>query len=234
MAKLWKPVLRYERGRQILLFLFCLFLAFIIWTLHRLSENQTVYLQYRLHLTTNIAGRETDAISDVPLVIKGEANGFYVLRNLYSQNSPVVTLDVNHKFLKKCDRDEDMFLLKSSDIQDKVADFLANNVSNLTISTDTLFFNFPKRSTRRVPVAPVINNSVRIDKNSLEVSIIPEFVTITGSGNQTGNADTIYTENIDFSGIASQKSGVIKLQSKPGIKYSVKEVYYSLKPVKSK
>jgi hypothetical protein len=231
MAKLWKPVFSYERGRQILLFLFCLFLALIIWTLHKLSENQTVYLQYKLHVITNLSGREADAVSDEALVIKGEANGFYVLRNNYSKNIPVISLDINNKYVKKSYEGEDLFIIKSSDIYEKVSDFLANNVSNITISTDTLHFNFPRRSTRKVPVIPMINNSSNPSKIGLEVKVTPEFVTVTGTGVLTVKADSIYTNNIDYSGIPVQKSGVVKLQTKPGIKYSVNEVYYSVKPI---
>lgn len=228
MAKLWKPVFSYERGRQILLFLFCLFLALIIWTLHKLSENQTVYLQYKLHLITNLSGREADAISEESLVIKGDANGFYVLRNYYSSNTPVLNIELNNKLLRKSDKGEDIFLVKSSDIQEKVSDILANNVSNLNISTDTLTFNFPRRSTRKVLIYPIINNSLNNKESGLKVVLTPEFVTITGSGSIIGQTDTIFTLNIEYSGIPVQKSGVIKLQSKPGIKYSVKEVYYSV------
>lgn len=234
MAKLWKSLFTYERGRQIFLFLFCLFLAFIIWTLHKLSENQTVYLQYKLHLITNLSGREADALSDESLVLKGEANGFYVLRNFYSKNAPVITVEISNKILKKYNGGEDLFFLRSSDIYEKVTNFLTSNVTNISITTDTLVFKFPKRSTRKLQIFPLVNNSANYSTKGLNVTLTPEFVTIIGTGSLTGKTDSIFTSNIEYSGIPVQKSGVVRLQTRPGIKYSVNEVYYTIKPVISK
>jgi hypothetical protein len=232
MAKLWKSGFSYERGRQFLLFLFCLFLALIIWTLHKLSLEQTVYLQYKLHIHTNLPGREADAFSVEPLVVKGEATGFYALGKKYKSGPEEITVFINSKILKKSDKSDELFFLRSGEINNEVADVLSGNVRNVQITNDTLKFEFQRRSTRKAVVTAVINNRVIRDSSKYKVILTPEFVTISGSYQQTAVIDTVFTENIELTGIAQPKNGVIKLRPYYGIKYSDNEVYYSVKEVK--
>lgn len=226
MAKLWKPVVSYERGRQFLLFLFCLFLAFIIWTLHKLSEDQSVYLQYNVHIKTNLAGRDSESLSKEVLVLKGEATGFYVIGQKYSSKPAELLLEVNSRLLKRSEKSDELFYLKTSDISALINDALEGNVKNITLFTDTLKFSFPRRSTKTVPVVAVVNGKPIHKNNNYGLVVTPEFITISGSYGITSKIDSVYTENIMFSVNGSEKNGVIKLRSVNGIKYSEQEVYY--------
>lgn len=233
MAKLWKPFFSYERGRQLLLFLFCLFLAFITWMIHKLSEEQIVYLQYNLRIKTSLSGRASDALSSEPIIVKGLSTGFYVLSRSYSNAPEEIVIEVNPRLLKRSEVSDKLFYLRTADVREQIADIIAGNVSEVSITTDTVKFEFPRRSSRRVVVVPVINNKVVSGGNSqYNIALTPEFITIFGSYETIGSTDTLYTENIDLAGILQNKSGVIKLRPVKGISYSTTEVYYSVTPSK--
>jgi len=87
MIKLKKFSISYERGRQLLLFLFCLFLAFIIWSIHKLSEEYTVYLQYKVSVASDLASRAAEAHAGETLIVRGRSGS--MLREDSSKNLKV-------------------------------------------------------------------------------------------------------------------------------------------------
>jgi len=144
MIKLRKLSISYERGRQVLLFLFCLFLAFIIWSIHKLSGDYSIYLNYRVCVSTDYQGKSSAAYSENLLILKGRANGFYILKQRYLRGEETLYLQVEKSFFKKMpDTDAGYFLL-SSNIRDKLSENFGKNIEIERLAVDTLFFNFSR------------------------------------------------------------------------------------------
>jgi len=143
MIKLRKLRISYERGRQVLLFLFCLFLAFIIWSIHKLSGDYSIYLNYKVHVTTDLQGRDAEAFSSNLLTLKGRASGFYILQQRYIKGGESIYIQVDRRLFKRTPSAKDGYYLLSSGIRDKLSESFGENFEIEHFSVDTLFFNFP-------------------------------------------------------------------------------------------
>lgn len=217
-----------EKGRQTLLLLFCLFLSFVIWIVHRLSDNQSVYLQYRLVVNTSIPGRAGVAQSIDNLILKGEASGFYALQNQYGKDYPLIELTVNSKFLKKYNGLNDTYYIKSIEIQEEIADFLIENVKLERISNDTILFELPRRVSKIIPVVAYIINNERKRVYNSGLKLTPQFVTAYGTQKSLHSIDTLYTEEISMSSILQKRSGVSHIISPKDITLLTSEIFYSI------
>ncbi|OFY42973.1 MAG: hypothetical protein A2X18_00580 [Bacteroidetes bacterium GWF2_40_14] len=229
MIKLRKLKISYERGRQVLLFLFCLFLAFIIWSIHKLSADYSTYLTYRVHVSTNLQGRASDAISNNLLTLKGRSSGFYILQQRYFKGEESIYIQVNRRLLKANPSDADGYYVLSSDVKDKLGESFGENLTIENFSVDTLFFNFPRQINKKVTVAPKYVASYKSQHMATgKIKFNPDVITIYGDYSLIDKIDSIYTIPQRFQNLEESINGVVDLEEIPGIRLSQKEVYYTL------
>jgi len=142
MFKLRKITLSYERGRRILLFLFCLFLAFVIWSVHKLSGEFSTYQNYRVYLKTQIKGKDVEALSENPLTLKIRAGGFYLLKHKFTGDLPSLYLKTEYKYLKKVPGKTGYYSLSTSVSREKIYEALGGSIEIETVAVDSLLFIF--------------------------------------------------------------------------------------------
>jgi len=228
MIKLRKLKISYERGRQVLLFLFCLFLAFIIWSIHKLSAEYSAYLTYRVHVSTNLQGRASDAFSNNLLTLKGRSSGFYILQQRYIKGEESIYIQVNRRLLKANSSSDEYFVL-SSDIRDKLGESFGENLEIENFSVDTLFFNFPRQINKKVAIASKYAASYKSQHMATgKIKFNPDVITIYGDYSLIDKIDSIYTIPQRFHNLEESINGVVDLEDIPGIRLSQKEVYYTL------
>ncbi|MFA5850639.1 MAG: hypothetical protein WC833_12260 [Bacteroidales bacterium] len=229
MIKLRKLKISYERGRQVLLFLFCLFLAFIIWSIHKLSADYSAYLTYRVHISTNLQGRASDALSNNLLTIKGRSSGFYILQQRYLKGDESIYIQVNRRLLKANSSSSDEYFLLSSDIRDKLGESFGENLAIENFSVDTLFFNFPRQVNKKVTIASKYSASYKSQHMATgKIKFNPDVITIYGDYSLIEKIDSIFTIPQRFQNLEESINGVVDLEEIPEIRLSQKEVYYSL------
>jgi hypothetical protein len=229
MIRLPKIKFNYERGRQLLLFLFCLFLAFIIWFIHRLSEEYSAVLEYRVVAVSDLPGRAGESLSEDALFIKARTSGFYILQQRYARIGNMVRLNIDGKMLKRREGVADGFYLNANGLKDKLQEYFGETMLIEGVATDTLRFFFPRKTSKNVPIAARTN--LRFSKQytlSGSVKLTPDRITIYGNYSDIQNIDTIFTQTINITDAAKSVSGVADLKSVKGVRYSVKEVYYSV------
>ncbi len=228
MIKLGKLKISYERGRQVLLFLFCLFLAFIIWCIHKLSADYSIYLNYRVNVSTNLEGRSEGSFSDNLLTVKGKASGIYILQQRYINDMGTIFIDIDKRYIKRVPSVKDGYYILCRDIKDKLSENLSENLEIETLSVDTLFFNFPHQINRKVPLAPSYSATFKDQYMAVgKMKLNPNSVTVYGNLSLIENIDTIRTENLNFENLESTKNGVVALKKIDGVRFSCKEVYYT-------
>ncbi len=233
MIKLRKLRISYERGRQVLLFLFCLFLAFIIWSVHKLSADYSSYLTYRIHVSTNLQGRAAEAFSNNLLTLKGRASGFYIFQERYLKGRKSLSIQADMHLFKINPSVDDEYYLLSSDIRDKLNESFGENLKIEKFSVDTLFFNFPRQINRKVPIASRYMASFKNQYMPVgKMKLNPDIITIFGDYSIIGKVDSIITKQLNFENLEATKNGVVELETIPEIRFSQKEVYYSLEVVR--
>lgn len=225
---------KLERGRQLLLFLFCLFLAFVIWTVHKLSGDYSQFFQYKVYLSLNIKGRDLSSGSLNNLSIRGRASGFYILQHRYLYNKRAsLTISPSEMSLKRVSSNSDRFYVLTSDVKEKIVETLSEKLSVEYLSTDTLFFEFHQVSGKSIPVS--INSKVTFKEQYASIAgvrVSPSEVYVSGDIDKIKEIDSLHTEPIVIHRSSKNESGFVKLIPIPGVEFSQNELIYSLETIR--
>ena len=135
-------------GKEWLLLLLSLLLAFIIWLLHSLSLQYSVFFEYNVDLTSSLEGRSRSSASEDLLIVRGRSEGYYILRQRIGRRK---TLKVSAPVTALAQKDGDVFSVGCESIKSNIVEALGGNVELEFIVTDSLDFNFPKMVSKRVP-----------------------------------------------------------------------------------
>lgn len=227
MGPIFEERFKIKRWRRLLLFIVCLFLAFVIWTIHKLSDNYSQFFRYKVYLTTAIEGRESSSPASNNLSIRGRASGFYILQ-YRSTKSATISIAPLAQLVKEGERNGRFYLL-THDVKDLLVEAIGERVTLEYISSDTLFFEFPPQGGKSVPIA--INSKVVFEEQYTSptgIKISPSHLYITGKEGRLEEIDTLYTAPIVLNGVDKSESGVVKVLLPPGVRATSDEVYYSL------
>jgi hypothetical protein len=233
MLKRQKIGISYERGRQVLLFLFCLFLAFVLWAIRNLSDYYSVNLNYSVHVIAQKKGHSAEAFADNKLSITGRASGFYILQNRFGIQGNVITLSVPGRLLKPVYGTEDKFFFVVGEVSDLIANALSGHVEIEFYTSDTLYLTLPRQSHRNIPVA--VDYTARFKDQYMpvgKIKISPSTVTVYGDISLLQNIDSVRTKHLTFDHLSSTRSGIVELLPVRGLRFETKDIYYTLEVVR--
>ncbi len=139
MGSLIRSLVPSERGRQILLFIFCLFLAFIIWHVHKLSDSYTHSFQFKVTAkSAQPVSYQLESASN--LVIRGRASGFYILQQRYSKKVPVINLNAQLRQMRIVREREERYYILPEEIKGLITESIGSKIQLESVVTDTLRF----------------------------------------------------------------------------------------------
>lgn len=207
--------------------LFSLLLALFIWTIHNLSLRYTAYLQYYVHVKTNIEGRVLEADAEDVIMMRVRANGYTLLTHPLHDE---ISLDLEPRYLRQVTPGSDTFLVYVSEIKDiiekQLIDGKISNVENYT--TEMVRVILPKIDTRKVPV--VAKTQLEFTSQYMAVSDLklnPDSLIIYGEDDVVKNVDAVYTNIISRTGVSKDIQGVVNIIPIEGVTISKDYVYYS-------
>ena len=216
-----------KRGGDLFVLIFSLLLAFFMWSMYRLSLEYSSVFEYKVNLSTNLTGRSRSAVSQNSLIIRGTASGLSIIQQRMDNNE--VALFIDAQYLKKRGGDGDLFGLCSDDIKDALQHSLGPEFKVESVASDTLIFNFPRQSYKKVPVRLLSKVSCRPQYAVFsEISTTPDSIYIYGENDRIAAIDYVQTKSIRKSMADSPIQGVVKLKGIEGIRFSEEEVYYSM------
>ncbi len=216
-------------GRNWIILVFSLLLAFFMWSIMKLSASYSSYVRYRIEASTNIPGRSNTAVSTDVLVIGAKSTGFHIIQNLQgAQGNALLLDDVDVKHFHKYREDGDLFYLLPDNIRQKIQDALGADVKVESLATDTLFFEFPVQGNRKVAV--VASSAIKYGKQFMpysEILLKPDSVLIYGDEAVISNIHHVTTQAIKSNDTQHSLSGVVKLNPLKGVRFSQEEIFYS-------
>lgn len=216
-------------GRDWIILIFSLFLAFFMWSIQKFSQDYSAYIQYKISLNSPMEGRVQNALSENLLVVRGKSSGFYILQHKYSgEDAQVLNLSAEQKQLRRIVGSPDKYYVLSSDIKSKIQEALGDEFQLESFTTDTLYFNFPKQSYKKVPITS--RQSLRYKAQYMPftpVVLKPDSVLIYGQTALLKKVDSVSTELIKRDKLSEPVNGMISLAPIEGIRFSADEVYYS-------
>ena len=229
MLNLKRKIFSYERGRQLLLFVFCLFLAFFVWIIHKMSGDFSHVFQYKVYANTNIAGRKSTSLSENEITLRARASGFYILQQKYSKKKGILNLELNNRLFGKLSESEDVFYVVTSNIIEAVSEGLSGKLSVEYIASDTIRFILPAEASKEVPVSFRKNVTYRDQYMSVgEIRLKPDKVLISGEKSILDGIDSVVTKTVNLSRLASSVTDIVSFEKTPGLIYSEEELYYTI------
>lgn len=213
-------------GRDWVVLLLALLLAFSIWLIHNLSLKYNDYLRVSVIAHCSIDGHSAVSANRCEVIARCRTTGYKVINSDLRGRSRVFDIEFKPSEMKL--KEGDMFYVTASDLQEYAHVFYGDDVTVEYFVTDTLFFRFPFEDFKRVPVYPVYSFSYDPQyMPSGSLTVVPDTVTIYGQPFHLENIDKVYTKPIKYSGLSEDVQGVIGLEDIKGLRIATKEVHYS-------
>ena len=229
MSKLKRRIFSYKGGRQLLIFVFCLFLASFVWTIHKMSGDFNHVFQYKIYAKTNIAGRRPASLSENEITLRARASGFYILQQKFSKKKGILTLELSGRLFEKLSDSEDIFYVVTSNMRDAVSEGLSGKVVVEYMATDTIRFILPVETSKEVPVSFRKNVTYRDQYMPVgEVRLKPDRVVISGEKSILDGIDSVATKTVNLTRLASSVTDIVSLEKIAGLRYSEEESYYTI------
>ena len=228
MRKLVNRIFSYKGGRQLLLFVFCLFLASFVWVVHKMSGEFSHVFQYKIQASTNIAGRKSLSVSENEITLRAKSSGFYILQQRYSPKKGVLNLEINSRLFSKLP-EEEIFYLMTSDIRESITEGLSEKISVEYVATDTLKFLFPVETSKVVPISLRRRVTYRGQYMPVgEIRLKPDKILLYGEESLLDKVDSVVTRPVYLNDINAPVTDIVALEKISGLRYSDEEVYYTI------
>ena len=214
-------------GRDWVVLLLALLLAFSIWLIHNLALKYNDYMSVPVVATCSIPGHSSVSADKVEVTARCRATGYKVIRsNLRKGRSVEIhfrSADMKHK-------DGDVFYVIPNDLKDYSHLIFGPEITVDHYVSDTLFFRFPYENFRKVPVIP-ISTVTFADQYMAEsvLEVTPDSVLVYGEPFRLENVNAVYTKPVNYMDLSKDVSGVVKLEKIKDIRISESEVRYDLK-----
>ena len=215
-------------GRNWLILVFSLLLAFFMWSVMKLSRNYSSYMRFQVSVTTNIEGRKGSAVAEDVLVIGAKSTGFTILQNRNDNEITTLSIEgVDAKLFHKCGTEEEYALLPD-DIRQLVQDALGKDIKVESFATDTLLFRFPLQTNRKVPV--MVQSMISYREQYMpysDIAVRPDSVLIYGDEEVIGKINGVSTRLIKVKGASAPVTGVVEVIPVASVRLSHDEVFYT-------
>ena len=213
-------------GRDWVVLLLALLLAFSIWMIHNLSLRYNDYMSVPVIARCNIPGHADVSSGKTEVTARCRATGYKVIRSYLRRDRSVEVSfragDLKHK-------EGDTFYVTTSELKDYAHQIFGPEVSVEYYVTDTLFFRFPVEKFRKVPVHPISTITYRnqyMADGPLELQ--PDSVLVYGEPFRLENINVVYTRPINFTELSRSQNGLVRLEKIKGVRLSETEIRYSL------
>lgn len=202
---------RIER-RRISVFLSCLLLAVFAWLFFALSNNYEYKVNSKINFTNPPLNKAYHPLQDDTITLKIQGTGWQLLFSRFKLSSKIV--DVSLKGLNTGN-----FVTVSSQLRDINLQFESNQ-KVVSVFPDTLFFDFTKRITKRVPVKLLYKLSFQKAFGiSGPIRLDPETVIITGAAEDLEKINSWKTDSLSMNEINSSINTRVSFQK--GVKNNV-------------
>lgn len=214
-------------GRDGVIFLLSLLLAFSIWLIHSLSQNYTKLVSVPVVALSNIDGHSDISSNTATVVARCRTRGFDLVRiGRASEKRPVKVLFEPADLHKG---NADNYFITSAELNRYVQAVFGNKAGIESFVSDTLEFTFPQINNKKVPVYPVQTIECRPQHMIVGgFKLMPDSVIVYGEPHRLENIDRVYTNSFNLSDLSSPVHGDVKLEKVSGVRMSVDRIEYEV------
>lgn len=215
-----------KADRRLIVFLFFVVLSSIFWLLNQLEEEYVTEISLPVRYTD--FPNDKILVNDLPnhFDLRVRAHGYKLLEYKISNKFLPFSINVNSLTLRMHSQSNyskffSLTRLLNGDIEDQ----LRSELEIVSISPDTLFFEFADRIFKKVPVVSQLNivpASQYMIKGNIQFD--PDSITISGANPIVDTIIQVYTEQLDLLDLKKNYNDEIDLAEIRNVKFSDKEV----------
>lgn len=228
MSRLWERFrsLKDADGRDIIIFLLSLLLAFSIWLIHNLSLYYNEVVSVPVRARSNLAGHAALSSNDAVVQARLRLTGFSVIRSKGAMKRSPVIVDFAPADLHP--GAGEMFFLTGADLTRYVQSVFGDDARLETMISDTVQFRFPLENSKKVAVVPVYSAGFRPQYTAVgDMRLTPDSVVVYGEPLHLDQIDYVYTRPFYLEDLRVSAHGRVRLEE-TGLRLSENLVDYSL------
>lgn len=190
---------------RFIFFVICVAFSVFLWLLNKLSDNYKATINYPvkyIHLPEN---KIYTNILPAHISVEIDAKGYTLLQHRLSAENDTLIIDYASEY-GLLSNSNDIHYISLKNRKDELRNQLKNTGNILSISPDTVFFNFADKEVKRVKVK--LNANLNFKKQfQIKDSIIisPAFIEIYGPSENIIDITEIETEEIVLNDISEDK-----------------------------
>ncbi len=215
------------RGREWIVFVLSVLLAFLVWFLVNLSQTYTGVISVPVVAQCNLDGYGTESSNTVLVSARCRTEGFRLVREFSRRERPPVKVKFNKSDLRRTGHGE--FSVIGGAKNSYINQFFGDDAQLEAFITDTLRFTFPVENHKKVPVDVPLSLSCRSQyMQSGHFRVMPDSITVYGSEEKLEAVDRVTTSRLVLTEVASSQHGLLKLNPIKDVRFSAEEVSYEL------
>ena len=186
--------LNKTQRRKLSIFAKCVIFSFLAWALFAVSSNYVYTVKTGMQYVNAPDNRAFHPLQPDTVNVRLEATGWQLLFSSFQSETPTIQVDLSGLRSRN-------WVVFTNQLGFINRQFPANN-QVISVSPDTLYFDFSKQTERKVPVR--VLHSLRFGKQHDiidKVSVSPEFVTITGPLDDVVQIEEWETDTIRMSDV---------------------------------
>jgi hypothetical protein len=219
-----------KADKRLVIFLFFVFIATIFWFLNQLEEEYVTDISLPVRYTNMPADKIL--VNELPdqFQIRVRAHGYKLLEYKISNKFLPFQINVNSITLRMLSGSENTKLYALTKLMDdKIENQLSSELEIVSISPDTIYFEFAERIFKKVPVASNIDAKPATQYMIYgNIDFNPDSITISGAEPIIDTVNKVYTNNVELLDLAADYNDNIKLNKISNVKFSTDKVDYSI------
>lgn len=213
------------KGRDWVVFILSLLLAFVIWLIDTVSETYVKTVSVPVVAVCPMEGYAAQSASPAVLMARCRTTGYNLLRLNQARNPVQVSFqpsDMHH-------REGEVFYVTVAELNRYSPAIFGNDAGVEAVLTDTLYFRFHRENCKKVPVQAVCNLSFQSQYMSgTGVRITPDSVLVYGEPFHLENIERVYTQPFTLAELAGPAHGEVRLERMKDVRLSPQEVEYHI------
>ncbi|MCB2195183.1 MAG: hypothetical protein KQH79_04950 [Bacteroidetes bacterium] len=216
----------FKADRRLMIFLFFVVLSTIFWFLNQLEDEYVSDITLPVRYT-NFPNNKI-LVNELPdhLDLRVRAHGYKLLEYKISNKFLPFAINVNSLTLRMHSQSSyAKFFSRTALLADKIEDQLSSELEIVSISPDTLYFDFADKVFKRVPVVsnldinPATQHMVRG-----KIKFDPDSITIAGANPIVDTIQMVFTQKEKLTELHENYTDEVKLKEISNIDFSEDEV----------
>jgi hypothetical protein len=197
-------------NREVLIFVFFLFLSSLFWYLNELGKDVDTAIQYPVRYINPPKGRVLTGDLPDRMTMELQGPGYSILKLKLSGSRAPVVVDFSKMTLRRLPGTQSSFYIVSSSMIESFSKQLHADFTISVIKPDTIFYGFDKLIKRRMPVIPDIRVEVPKTYKALVVAE-PDSITVTGPKHLLDSLSGVKTKKRIFPSVSETFKASVQL-----------------------